>query len=276
MARSFVTLDKVTLALGGGASIAGAGSFAAILQKTTDGIIQNVVCIGNVAATERGLFFGTANNMIFRSAGATTATGSTPTVAADGWVLVAGTKAAGVATPRFHRYKFSTGTWVHEAGTATVGDSTPSGISFIAARGSAGTGSFNGNIAAVGAWTTALTDAQVETLAYSFVPWFSYSPNGLWILDQAATSTKVWDITGKGANETALTGTTVATTAVPVWNRGHRILPVSFSVPAVIPPTPPAPTQQPGGKSLGRRGPWYPDRTPEQVLRDEEELMVIL
>lgn len=30
------------------------------------------------------------------------------------------------------------------------------------------------------------------------------------------------------------------------------------------------------GASLGRRGPYYPDRTPEQVLREEEELLVII
>lgn len=46
-------------------------------------------------------------------------------------------------------------------------------------------------------------------------------------------------------------------------------------VPPIIPPVI-IPTVPGGGASLGRRGPWYPDRTPEQVLREEEEIMVML
>lgn len=43
----------------------------------------------------------------------------------------------------------------------------------------------------------------------------------------------------------------------------------------VIPPPVVVVTQQVGGANLGRRGPYYPDRTPEQVLREEEEIMVM-
>lgn len=44
----------------------------------------------------------------------------------------------------------------------------------------------------------------------------------------------------------------------------------------VIPDTPLPVVQQGGGANLGLRGPTYPDRTPEQVLREEEEILVMI
>ncbi len=229
MARSFASAStaRVDLSLGAGGSLTGACSLAAIVRRASDGATHNVINIGSTVNVVRTLRLDATNVVAFKS-GASSGLGTTTVVAADGWTFIAGTKAAGTATPRVHIYKLSTRTWVHENTGASIGDITPSGASAIGV-GASNAGPFNGDIAACGSWATALTDAQVETLAFSLVPWFSYTPKGLWVLDQAATGTKVWDVTGGGANESSLTATSVATSAVPIWNRGAPIPAVQFT-----------------------------------------------
>ena len=61
---------------------------------------------------------------------------------------------------------------------------------------------------------------QVEALAGSLQAWYQVQPKGLWVLDQAATTQKVPDWTGGGANESALVGTTVGTSSVPGFSYG--------------------------------------------------------
>ncbi len=234
MARSFASAStaRVDLSLGAGGSLTGACSLAAIVRRASDGATHNVINIGSTVNVVRTLRLDATNVVAFKS-GASSGLGTTTVVAADGWTFIAGTKAAGTATPRVHIYKYSTRTWVHENTGSSIGDITPSGASAIGV-GASNAGPFNGDIAACGAWQTALTDAQVETLAFSFVPWFSYTPNGLWVLDQAATTLKVWDQSGRGANESSLTATSVATSAVPIWNRGAPPICVHAAAAAVV------------------------------------------
>lgn len=229
MARHFTqaSSEKINLSLGAGGSITGAVTLAAIINCTAGSTSSGVGIVVIGTSGERRLNIGSARQLRLVSGGSQS--NSTTTVA-NAWQFVAATKAAGSATPRFHFYTFSTGVWVHENGSAAIGDSTPSGASDIGWIAALGGFYFDGDIAIAGAWATALTDAQVETLAFSLTPWHSYSNNGLWVLDQAATTIKVWDQSGNGANESSLTGTSVATSAVPVWNRGAPPVVVAFNV----------------------------------------------
>lgn len=52
------------------------------------------------------------------------------------------------------------------------------------------------------------------------------------MLDQSLTTQNVSDITGNGANQTALTGTAIATVHPPIWNRDDGVWPIGSVPPA--------------------------------------------
>ncbi len=223
MPRNFTasgTGDKITTSLGAAASITGAVTLAVILKSSADGVARGVLNVGSAGASTRSLRTTTGNAIQLRSNNAQT--GSTSIVASDGWCFVCYTKAAGTATPRGHKYVYGTNTWTHTDAAATLGDSTPTTSSIIGANGG-NNSSWTGDIAICGAYAAALTDAQVESMAYGLPPWWQVAPNGLWILDQSATAMLVNDLTGGGANQTAITGTAVGTSPVPVFSYGAPV-----------------------------------------------------
>ena len=258
MPRSFAsaTPDRITFSLGAGASVNGAITLAGIARKATDtGAAATILTVGNAAASRRTLLLSNANVIQLRSNNATD--GATTFTAAEGWALICVTKAAGTATARTHKYVYSTNTWTHANTPGTLGDSTPTSNSLIGTGG--GTAApWNGDIAVASAWAAAFTDAQVESLPFSLPAWFQVSPNGLWVLDQSATGMLVNDLTGNGANQSAITGTTVGTSNVPVFSYGAPIVvalhqPPAQSAaltPATITVTPVAVGASPGTVSL--------------------------
>lgn len=227
MPRNFVVAssEHITLGLGAGASVNGAFTIAAIVRTSSDGggVGKGILSIGSVNATLRSMGLLSSDAVSVRSNNANQ--NSTTTVkTADGFCYVAVDKAAGTATPRFHIQKYAAATaMVHENAGGTLGDSTPATSSLIARNQAAGTAYFPGDIAICGAWASQLTDAQHERMAYDLNAWFQIQPNGLWLLDQADVAMTVQDRTGNGANQTAITGTTVGTVSVPVFSYGARV-----------------------------------------------------
>lgn len=227
MARTFDGAgDRLTVSIGLTGFVMGPGTAAAIVKRGADGAIHSIFHAG--AATSGAnrwmLRMDAANKIDLATPTAVAAATLTVTVA-NGWSLIAASKASGTSTPRFHRYIFSTNVWSHEDGASTLADSgTPITTSCMGEQAS-GSGDYNGDIAIAGIWNVVLTDTQIESLAFSLQAWFQVQPKGLWLLDQAATTHKVADLTGGGARESALTGTTVATSAVPVFSYGHPIDP---------------------------------------------------
>jgi hypothetical protein len=148
------------------------------------------------------------------------------------WYLMAYTKAAGVNAGRFHYKALAAGAWTHVAGV-TSGDSlptiTPGNPATIAGGtirfGEAqDTDDFNGRLAHAGLAGGAganLSDAAVESTfsglstaaAVAFANGFAIK--GAWDFTQADTATDVTDLTGGGANETIVNGTTAATGDMP-------------------------------------------------------------
>jgi hypothetical protein len=102
---------------------------------------------------------------------------------------------------------------------------------------------FGGDIAAAGMWGRVLSDAEVELLTFTLIGWHAAVPTALWHLDQSATTQGVSDLTGGGANQSALTGTTVSTNSVPLFNYGDGpwlvVRPQSVvAPPPILPPFP--------------------------------------
>jgi len=202
----------------------GPGTVATILRRTTDGTVQVVVFIGNNAVGERHQFALLNDDTIQLRLTAGSVTSSTTVTSAMGWVLIAASKASGTATPRFHKYVYSTNAWTHEDGGGTEGNNgAPSGDAYVGNYVNFDAG-MRGDIAVAGIWNVVLTDAQVESLAFTLAGWFAAAqPKGLWVLDQNSTAQNVMDLSGGGAILNARIGTSVSTSSVPVFNYGAGV-----------------------------------------------------
>lgn len=224
MARTFDgTDDFIQFTLGNGNFDLGPSTHAAIVRRNADGGEHRIIqAMTSSSAGRHGLAI-TAADVLQLNSGATNSVSTTTVTVSSGWVLIAGAKAAGSATPRFHIYNYASDTWTHENGDIALTDgSTPgAGGLFNIGRGPS-VGFFDGDVLIAGRWGSVLTDAQIETLAFSLQSWYGLNPAQLWLLDQSDVAQNVIDATGGGSNQTAITGTAVASSHPPIWNRhGH-------------------------------------------------------
>jgi len=235
MARTFAraTVDRVTLSIGA-LNFVPPVTLAALVRKTTDLQGEVIFRAGTGAGASWWLNSRAADNKLEFSNQTTQAVAATMTLTvADGWCLVGTSKATGTVAPRFHKYVISTNTWTHENSGTTIADPTTPGTNAFIGSSGASSG-FDGDIAVEGVWNVVLSDAQVETLPFSLAAWRQIDPKGLWLLDQQATAQKVRDLTGNGANESSLTGTSVATTSVPLFSYGAPLPRVQIQPAAVV------------------------------------------
>lgn len=141
--------------------------------------------------------------------------GGGPT-AADGWVFVAVVWNTGAA-PAFWKYVYSTDTWSQATGgsTVTLAVDTMAQVNFGADDHNENF--YNGSVAGAAVFkSTYLTNTQIRTLAADWATTDALSPTGMWVLDQTSTATALTDATGNGANQTAITGTSVTLNASPM------------------------------------------------------------
>ncbi len=140
------------------------------------------------------------------------------------WYFAAMTKATGSVVGRSHIYDYAAGTWTHaNCATAMANSGVPTTRGSIGQNGSGNSFTFDGDISTVGVWNVELTDAQLEPMAFDLLSWFIVQPKGLWQLDQETTSQKVIDLSGNGANQSSLTGTSLGTVSVPVFSYGASL-----------------------------------------------------
>jgi hypothetical protein len=209
VSRSFNGSNEfVELSIGTSGGL-GAWTVAAIIKRTIDGVYGTVFDT-HAGAAEFGLWgLDSANKVWVRDSGDQTAPTIT-LVAADGWTLIAWTKAAGVATPRFHRYLYDTQTWTHENAPGTV---SGAGAGPTAAYvGKIGNRDYVGmKLALLGVWGSVLTDNQLEGMTADLNDWSLLTPNGLW----RANDNPMNDLTGNGANQIVLGGTLISVADEP-------------------------------------------------------------
>jgi hypothetical protein len=226
--RSFAkaSSEGIGLAVGQLGSFAGASTTIAVLRLASN--ISGAPCtilFGGASAAVRMVFRignsagSTANLSVTNASIASEST--TAVTASDGWVLVSVAKATGTAVPRMGKFVYSSGTWTFSNGGAGLaygsgGDNLQIGAAF-------GTRFFDGDLAAVAAFSRELSDSQLASLAFSLDAWLSAGPAGMWVLDQASTGMPVLDWTGGGANQSTITGTSVATASPPI-GYGHPII----------------------------------------------------
>jgi hypothetical protein len=233
VARTFDDVDDVIRwSIGGLSGTTANATIVAVLRRGSDTTFDTILGLHDSGGTaQQWLQIEDVDRLQFGHAAANQTSSFTVT-SADGWVLVAAGKNAGSATPRFHKYVYSTGTWTHSNAGGTLTDGSSPGAGGYAETSQAGTDLFSGDLAAVAVYTgTNLTDAQVENLPFSLAHWHEAPPTAMWVLDQASTTQNVPDLTGGGAGQTSLTGTTVATSSVPVLGYGAPVLAPTVDVP---------------------------------------------
>lgn len=235
MARLFNgTTDRIKLAPGG--APAGIAGTIAVIARPTSITQGQLVNAGDGVTHDWEFSIGAGNNGALHAWNDAVDFYSPTTayVVANEWQLFAYCKASGSALPRWHQYRYSTGVWTHGSdataradGSVTVTEVDIGGSPIFA-------DAFPGDIAIVGLWADVLADQDIESLAFSLLPWFAHTPRGLWLLDQDKTTQKVVDFSGGGANEAVLTGTSISTNSVPVFNYGTEIWLPSIGTGAVV------------------------------------------
>lgn len=212
--------DNITTALGSLGFAFGPGTIAAIIRRAADsGASETVFKAGVSSIGARYQLNLAANGQIQLQCGSSLLAAAGVTVAAaDGWCLIAGTKATGTVAARIHKYVFSTETWTHADSSTTGGNS---GVPATSARiGATHTPSvfFGGDIGILAVSDAVLNDAAIEALVADEAAWDSAGFVAKWMLDQASTATAVDDDIGT-ADQSAITGTSVTSTDIP-WTGG--------------------------------------------------------
>lgn len=121
---------------------------------------------------------------------------------ADTWYMYVTTKAGGSAVLRDHLCVMATDTWTHADRGAALGDGT--GPVDHVQIGDA-TNRIDGYVAAAGVIAASLNDAAVEALRSGLAAWISAGAAAVWRLNDSPVN----DLTGGGADQTLLDGTTV-------------------------------------------------------------------
>jgi hypothetical protein len=134
------------------------------------------------------------------------------------WAVLAFTKGAGSSLIRTHLYDYGVGSWVHANLASAVGADAAT-LATILVGPFDGAQDLNGNLAAMGFWTgTALADASFEAgsgFQTSLANWFNLTPSVLWRFDQASIAIPVTDLMSSGADQTAISGTSVSANDPP-------------------------------------------------------------
>ncbi len=224
-----------------------AWSFGYVLRMSVGGRFQRIFRMSNGGTgyltsliTDTGLLriFSDANSV-----------DSTFIASAGEWLLLTGSKAAGTQPISAGMYRYSTDTWSRET-LASRGD--PVGAATTINHGyhvtASGVG-LDGDLAVGALWKRSLTATEFDSLPYSIAAWLSLAPSGLWAFDQSLTSQALLDLTGGGANQTAISGTSISTASVPILSYGHPILAVTHTSGGA----PPAATAPPPFRSTYRR-----------------------
>lgn len=216
MSRLFDGIDDViTFDVGGAASIPTAAMTWAVIWKPGSSHRGGLLDATATGTRQLGInpFDSNAGDVFFALNGSTSLDYG---AYIGGWALLAFTKAAGNATVRSHTYVYSSATWAH---TDLAAVNVRSAVDTFAVGSFDGGQWLNGRLAAMGMWAgTALSDAQLETLTGRLKAWVDLAPSSLWAFNQASVATAVTDLTGGGANQTAITGTTVSSDEPAGWS----------------------------------------------------------
>jgi len=222
VARVFGASDSLRCAIGAlWTRTLGNTTYAVVMNVFTDSVWRTPIALHSSGGTAAGYIqLNPSNKVVFGHASGSAASTFTVT-GADGWVLIACSKASGTATPRMHKYVFSTGAWTHQDGDASISDGASAGAGGTVRFGDwQGGDRLQGRIHVAGVFGGVLADAQVENLAAGLSPWIGYAAMSVWPFDQQDQATqKVRDLCGT-SHEATRSGTSVSNLSDWGWTYG--------------------------------------------------------
>lgn len=191
-----------------------AWSIAAILRRVTFNSYDAIVSLQDAdTSVLLNLGFRNTDELFCDIAGGLNAT-STFTVA-DNALRLVGAAAEDVATNLdidFYAWNYATAAESTDTNADTA-DQVSTNATKLAIGTWENTDNFNGDILAVAIWLRELTTDEFRQLRFN-LNWAWSNPAWWVILNQAATSMNVPDLSGNGGNQSAITGTAVASTSV--------------------------------------------------------------
>jgi hypothetical protein len=135
------------------------------------------------------------------------------------WMWIGYGKASGNVKPRWHSRNLTTGgAWVHLDDSANVGDQSGPAVGIVLGGRQPGTSGWLGSIAALVTYTGSLSDAAVEAAAVSAAALKAASPSFGVLFNQTSTSVAVTDLSGNGATQSSISGTSVDADEPPGWS----------------------------------------------------------
>ena len=175
-------------------NLTGAFTLAAVVRRQNAGlIVVSAHATSGFSLVVQFIVTASSTLGIQTTAGASTNSTTLTLAQADGWAIIAATKAAGTATPRLHLYK--SGAWSHENGSGTIANASAhsGGYQFFATSVLA---DYAFDLAVAGEWDSALSDGQIETLDWASQNWADLAPLALWNFDQTVTTDTIPDLIG--------------------------------------------------------------------------------
>lgn len=189
---------------------------AMVAKMESDGASETLILVPKFDFSAGFHFTRTSANKLqlglFVGGGEQTAVTSTiEFTVADGWCVIGVKKTVGSSIPKFFKIPgIGTGS-IGSLQTETPGAALPA---YDTGMDKVDFASTDMTIACAGIWgTLILSDSEIETLHEGFYRWTQWHPQNiraLWRFNQSDASQSVLDYTGQGANQTSITGTTVA------------------------------------------------------------------
>jgi hypothetical protein len=135
------------------------------------------------------------------------------------WMWVCYTKASGSVKPRWHTSDLTAASgWSHADDGSNVSDLSGPPTTIVIGGRQQGNSSWRGNIAAIAVWDSVLSDSAIEAAAVSAAALQAAIPSWGVLLNQASTATDVTDLSGNGATQASITGTSVSADEPAGWS----------------------------------------------------------
>lgn len=222
------------------------GTVAILFRFTSNGLVQALFNPHNSSGTFLGTIgvLDTPNQMFWHTAGAGDSI-SGVTLTSDVWYLQVVRKDTGNVAARFSGYNYTTQAWSHATAANGRINWTAPGVSGTFKMSFSSADWFKGDMAVRAAWPNALPwaanstgDALLEAagLHFSLMAWINAAPSALWVFDQTDVAQTVRDMTGGGANQSSIVGTTVTTDTVPSFGYGADLFETRTTPTGDLPP----------------------------------------
>lgn len=195
------------------------GSVAVILRRGTlsTGVSYQTILSSELTGAVIGFdfAFNTGDNLVLLAGGVTSSTNINTWTSTTDWMFILVSKATGSVAPVFHVFNYTTGAWSHITGDVAQADMAATAtINFHLGAYLTIADYFTGDIEMAGVykgWVPSNNEVEQAGLHLSKLAWIDVTSRAtnFWVarLDQANSGDPVYDLTGFGGNQSAVSAT---------------------------------------------------------------------